>query len=203
MVRIEDSPAVRYARWCLVKGNRKAPRYVKKQAEQWLDIVEGRNPAAAIDMEAFGKICGLLKLMVHPDLGCTMYDGLEPYAWFLIAAALCTKCPDGRRYYKTALLEISRKNFKTFTSAVIFILLMLTDPRFSRFFSVAPDLKLSSELKVALRKIIKSSPMLDDESVFKILRGEIRCKLTDSEYTPLAYSQDKMDGKLLPAVAVM
>ena len=31
---------------------------------------------------------------------------------------------------------------------------------------------------------------------FKTLRSEIRCLLTDSEYTPLAYSQDKMDGKL-------
>lgn len=196
---IEKSPAVLYARWCLTADNRKAPRYVKKQAEQWLEIVEDRNPAAYIDVKVYGKICGILKLMVHPDLGCSMYDGLEDYAWLLIIAVFCTRCPDGRRYYQTALLEIARKNFKTFTAAVIFILLMLTEPRFSRFFSVAPDLKLSSELKVAIRKIIKSSPMLSNEDVFKILRGEIRCKLTDSEYTPLAYSQDKMDGKLANA----
>lgn len=193
------SPAVLYARWCLTADNRKAPRYVKKQAEQWLEIVEGRNPAAYIDVKVYEKICGILKLMVHPDLGCSMYDGLEDYAWLLIIAVFCTRCPDGRRYYQTALLEIARKNFKTFTAAVIFILLMLTEPQFSRFFSVAPDLKLSSELKVAIRKIIKSSPMLSNEDVFKILRGEIRCKLTDSEYTPLAYSQDKMDGKLANA----
>ncbi len=196
---IEKSPAVLYARWCLTADNRKAPRYVKKQAEQWLEIVEDRNPAAYIDVKVYGKICGILKLMVHPDLGCSMYDGLEDYAWLLIIAVFCTRCPDGRRYYQTALLEIARKNFKTFTAAVIFILLMLTEPQFSRFFSVAPDLKLSSELKVAIRKIIKSSPMLSNEDVFKILRGEIRCKLTDSEYTPLAYSQDKMDGKLANA----
>ena len=198
-MRIEKSPAVLYARWCLTADNRKAPRYVKKQAEQWLEIVEDRNPAAYIDVKVYGKICGILKLMVHPDLGCSMYDGLEDYAWLLIIAVFCTRCPDGRRYYQTALLEIARKNFKTFTAAVIFILLMLTEPQFSRFFSVAPDLKLSSELKVAIRKIIKSSPMLSNEDVFKILRGEIRCKLTDSEYTPLAYSQDKMDGKLANA----
>lgn len=193
------SPAVLYARWCLTADNRKAPRYVKKQAEQWLEIVDGRDPTAYIDVKVYGKICGILKLMVHPDLGCSMYDGLEDYAWLLIIAVFCTRCPDGRRYYQTALLEIARKNFKTFTAAVIFILLMLTEPQFSRFFSVAPDLKLSSELKVAIRKIIKSSPMLSNEDVFKILRGEIRCKLTDSEYTPLAYSQDKMDGKLANA----
>lgn len=198
-IRIEDGRAVAYAKWCIERSNRKVPRYVKKQAARWLDIVAGRDPDAHIDDLAYARICKLLRLMVHPDLGCTMYDGLEDYAWFLITAIFCTKCKDGRRYYETALLEIARKNFKTFNSAVIFILLMLTEPRFSRFFSVAPDLKLSSELKLAIRKIIKSSPALADDAVFKVLRSEIRCKLTDSEYTPLAYSQDKMDGKLANA----
>lgn len=199
MDRIVDGRAVTYAKWCVEPDNRKAPRYVKQQAAQWLDIVDGKNPDAIADDAAYGRICKLLRLMVHPDLGCTMYDGLEDYAWLLITAVFCTKCLDGRRYYKTALLEIARKNFKTFNSAVSFVLLMLTEPRFSRFFSVAPDLKLSSELKLAIRKIIKSSPALADDSVFRVLRSEIRCKLTDSEYTPLAYSQDRMDGKLANA----
>lgn len=198
-IRIEDGRAVAYAKWCIERSNRKAPRYVKKQAAQWLEIVAGRDPDAYVDDLAYARICKLLQLMVHPDLGCTMYEGLEDYAWFLITAVFCTKCKDGRRYYETALLEIARKNFKTFNSAVSFVLLMLTEPRFSRFFSVAPDLKLSSELKLAIRKIIKSSPALADDAVFKVLRSEIRCKLTDSEYTPLAYSQDKMDGKLANA----
>lgn len=171
------------------------PVYVKKQARSWLDILDGKNPEAAVSRSDYRKICRLLRLMVHPDLGCPMYDGLEDYAWLLITAVFCTRCPDGSRYYETAVLEIARKNFKTFTSALIFILLMLTEPKFSRFFSVAPDLKLSSELKLAIRKIIKSSPLLD-ETVFKVMRSEIRCLLTDSEYTPLAYSEDRLDGKL-------
>lgn len=196
---IRNGIAVRYARWCLEENGRLVPRYVKLQAGQWLDIVDGRDSSACIDGKGYSRICKLLRLMVHPDLGCAMYDGLEDYSWLLITAVFCTKCPDGRRYYETALLEIARKNFKTFNAAVIFVLLMLTEPRFSRFFSVAPDLKLSSELKLAIRKIIKSSPALADEAVFKVLRSEIRCKLTDSEYTPLAYSQDKMDGKLANA----
>lgn len=199
MSRIADGRAAEYAKWCIEPGNKKAPRYVKQQAAQWLDIVDGKNPDAIVDEAAYGRICKLLRLMVHPDLGCTMYDGIEDYAWLLITAIFCTKCPDGRRYYETVLLEIARKNFKTFNSGVIFILLMLTEPRFSRFFSVAPDLKLSSELKLAIRKIIKSSPALADDSAFRVLRSEIRCNLTDSEYTPLAYSQDRMDGKLANA----
>lgn len=199
MPDIQTSPAAEYARWCLKRTNRKVPQYVKLQARAWLRILDGKDKEALVDEQAYRKICKLLQLMIHPDLGKSMYESLEDYAWLLIVATLCTKSrADGTRYYETALLEIARKNFKTFNSAVIFILLMLTENRFSRFFSVAPDLKLSKELQVAIRKIIKSSPALD-ESVFKILRSEVRCNLTESEYTPLAYSQDKLDGKLAHA----
>ena len=199
METVKSGKAVKYAKWCVKDSNDKVPHYVKLQAAQWLDVVNGNDTEAHIDEAAYQKICRLLKLMIHPDLNCTMYDGLEDYAWLLITAVFCTKTSDNCRYYETALLEICRKNFKTFNSGVIFILLMLTEPQFSRFFSVAPDLKLSSELKIAVRKIIKCSPALADESVFKVMRSEVRCKLTDSEYVPLAYSNDKLDGKLANA----
>jgi len=200
---VKDSKAYKYAQWCIEKVNRQVGKYIKKQAQSWIDIIDGKDPEAYVDENTYNKICKILKLMVHPDLQCSMYDGLEDYAWFLDVATLCTKLKNDKnmniRYYITAVLEISRKNFKTFNSAVIFILLMLTDPQFSRFFSVAPDLKLSSELKIAIRKIIKVSPALADDDTFKILRSEIRCLITDSEYTPLAYSEDRMDGKLANA----
>lgn len=196
---VESGPAVAYARWCTARSNHKVPRYVKKQAKQFLDIVAGKDMEAHIDERAYARICNLLRIMVHPDIGKSLYDSLEDYAWLLITALFCVKDNENRRYYNTAVLEIARKNFKTFNAAIIFILLMLTEPQFSRFFSVAPDLKLSSELKLAIRKIIKSSPLLADDGVFRVLRSEIRCKLTDSEYTPLAYSQDRMDGKLANA----
>lgn len=202
-MEIKESKAYKYAEWCIPEINRKVPRYVKKQAKEWLDVADGKSDEAYVDEKEFNKINKLLKLMVHPDLMCPMNEGLEDYAWLLIVATLCTKLKNNEnkdiRYYITAVLEISRKNFKTFNSAVIFILLLLTDKPFSRFFSVAPDLKLSSELKIAIRKIIKVSPLLAEEDVFKILRSEIRCLLTDSEYTPLAYSEDRMDGKLANA----
>ena len=191
-----NSKAYQYCLWCI--GNRKAPKYVQLQAQAWIDIVDGKNKEAYVDEKAYKKICKLLKLMVHPDLKCSMYDGLEDYAWLLITAVFCTKLTGEQniRYYITALLEISRKNFKTFNAAVIFIIGMLTEPQFSRFFSVAPDLKLSNELKLAIRKIIKASPALSDDNAFRILRSEIRCLVTESEFTPLAYSIDRLDGKL-------
>ena len=200
---IKTNKAYEYARWCMEPANRKVGTYIKKQAESWLRVADGEDAEAFVDEAAVERVNNLLRVITHPDLGCSMDEGMERYAWFLIIATLCTKKRDSEnrdiRYYETVLLEISRKNFKTFYSAVLFILLLLTEPKFSRFFSVAPDLKLSSELKVAIRKIIKSSPALADEKIFKVLRSEVRCKLTDSDYTPLAYSEDRMDGKLANA----
>jgi len=193
--RIQRSEAYKYCEWCLEEDNQKVGIYVKKQAKVWKDIVDGLDDEAYVNEKMFKKVCSITKLMVHPDLGCSIYEGMERYQWFFIVATLCTYSKeDHSQYYLTSLLEISRKNYKTFGSAIVFIIGMLLSPRFSRFFSVAPDYKLSSELKVAVRKIIKSSPHLVDR--FKVKRDMIECKLTEIEYTPLAYSNDRMDGKL-------
>lgn len=191
---IKDSRAYKYAVKAASDKSGKVGRYVKKQCAEWLKIADGQTENAHVDKKEWSKITGLLKAIQHPDVGKCMYDALEDYSILFIYAVLCTKTDDNRLYYSTGLLEIARKNFKTFTAAVIFIIGMLTLPKFSRLFSVAPDLKLSSELKVAIRKIIKSSPLL--EKHFKIMRSEIRCPTCDTEYTPLAYSTDKLDGKL-------
>ena len=192
---IKDSKAYKYCLWCLQEDNNYVGKYVKKQAEKWISIVDNKTDYAYINVVMYKKICDLLKIIIHPDLRISCYEGLENYQWFFIIAILCTYRKDNnKRLYETGLLEISRKNFKTFTSAIIFILEMLLEPKFSRFFSVAPDYKLSCELKMAMKKIIKSSPAL--EKYFKIKRDMTECKLTESEYTPLAYSNDKMDGKL-------
>lgn len=196
---IQDTRAYKYAKWCVEENEGKAPRYVKKQCQNWLDIADGKVEGCYVSFSEYKKIKKILKLMIHPDLNCSIFEGLEDYAMLFVIAVLCTykrsdDLSDKRRKYTLGILEIARKNFKTFTSATIFIITMLTEQRFSRLFSVAPDYKLSSELRLAVRKIILSSPLLRDN--FKITRDMVTCKITDIEYTPLAYSNDRMDGKL-------
>lgn len=198
-----DHRAYQYAAWCLDHPDY-APVYVRKQCENWINIADDLDPDAEIDLDAVERMERLLRVMIHPDLHCTVHEGLEPYAWLMITATFCTimkSAPQRTRFYITTLLEIARKNFKTFNSGVIFILLMLTEPDFSRFFSVAPDLRASSELKLAVRKIIKVSPALSDEldPAFKNLRSQVRCLINENEYTPLAYSEDSMDSVLANA----
>ena len=96
-------------------------------------------------------------------------------------------------------MEICRKNFKTFTIATIFILLFLTEPQFSKFYSVAPDGALSREIKEAMSETIRSSPLVyefKENKRFKILRDYISFKPKQSTYIPLSYSTSRMDGRL-------
>ena len=213
---VRDGRAYKYAQWAVSETEGMVPHYVKVQAQQWMDIVDDYNEDAYVDEKEFEKICNLLKLMIHPDVHCSIYDAMEDYAWLLITATLCTMWREGSeiyddnkvsfesckiRYYTTALLEISRKNHKTFYCAVIIILLMLTGVGFGRYFSVAPTLAQSSEVKLAVSKLLKSSPLLVDEEVpaFKILGSEVTCNINESNFTPLAYSNDNLDSRLANA----
>lgn len=191
---ILESKAYEYANWCIDEDNDKVGIYVKKQCREWLNICEGKVNDAYFDNEEYEIIYDLLGLMIHPDLHLPINECLDEYAELFIYASLCTKYEDGSKLYITSLLEISRKNRKTFYAAIIFIIEMMLEERFDRYFSVAPDLKLSSELKLAIKKIIASSP--DISKHFKVTRDYTRCKINDAEYIALAYSNDNMDGKL-------
>lgn len=191
---IKNSKAYRYALWCSQEENKKIGKYVKLQCKSWIDIVNGLEHEAYFDNEEYKKIYTLLGLMIHPDLQLPLNSCLDEYAELFIYTTLCTKYKDRSKLYITSLLEISRKNRKTFYAAIIFILEMMLENRFDRYFSVAPDLKLSSEVKLAIRKIIKSSPLI--EKHFKVTRDYTRCKINDAEYIALANSNDNMDGKL-------
>lgn len=191
---IKGSKAYKYAKWCIEKRNDKVGRYVKKQCKDWLNIVYGNDEDAYFDNEDYEVIYDLLGLMNHPDLRLPLNECLDDYAELFIYASLATKYKDGSKLYITSLLEIARKNRKTFYAAIIFILDMMLENDFDRYFSVAPDLKLSSELKLAIKKIIAVSPNIAKH--FKVTRDYTRCKFNNAEYVALAYSKDNMDGKL-------
>ena len=184
MINIQDSKAYKYAEWCIESNNNKVGKYVKLQCEKWLNIVNLHDDESYFDEFTYNKVYKLLGLMIHPDLHKPMNECLDNYAELFIYATLCTKFKDESKLYITSLLEISRKNRKTFYAAIIFILEMLLESRFDRYFSVAPDLKLSSEVKLAIKKIILSSPLLSKH--FKVTRDYTRCKLNDAEYVALA-----------------
>lgn len=200
----DSNPAVKYCK-AVLQGKINAPKFVKIQCEAWLVIAKGKNKRFIVNetkMDLAMDFLGLLVVAKGLKAGRTVKEALSGFQWFFIIAVLCTverKNPKKRKY-ETAILEICRKNGKTFLIAVLFILLFLMEPKFSMFYSVAPDGALSRELKDALEKIIASSPALNDNyqgrRKFKILRDYIYCNLTDNKYVPLNYSNSTLDGKL-------
>lgn len=183
----------------VVNGKINAPKYVRRQCAEYLEIVRENYEKYCVDTQKREQIIQLTKLLNVPrglSAGKTVFEILSGFQWLFIFAVLTVVYrddPDKRRY-ETAILEICRKNGKTFLVALIFIILFFTEPRFSKFYSVAPDGSLSREVQTQIREIIQSSPALDGK--FKIRRDDILCLLNMNDYIPLAFSTSRLDGKL-------
>lgn len=191
--------------YCKKSVNKKTtPKYVKMQMREFMKICEGKDKKYVISEKKVRQVEGILKLLIMPKglkTGETLYECSCGYQWLMYIAILCTVYRDNpeRRRYETGLLEICRKNFKTYTIATIFILLFITEPKFSKFYSVAPDGSLSKEIREAMSETIRSSLSIYEfkgKKRFKILRDYIKFNPTQTQYIPLSYSTSRMDGKL-------
>jgi phage terminase large subunit-like protein len=197
-----NSKAYQYCKASIRKKT--TPKYVKKQMREWMKICEGKDLTFMVSKKKITQIEMILKILIMPKglkAGQTLYNCTTGYQWLFYTAILCTvyRSNPQKRKYETGVLEICRKNFKTFTIAVLFILLFLTEPKFSKFYSVAPDGTLSREIREAMSEIIRTSPALYEykgNKRFRILRDYIEFKPSQIKFTPLAYSTSRMDGRL-------
>lgn len=192
-------PAVNYAEK-VVEERIRAPKYVKIQCREFIEIFRGESEIYCINTKLLKKIYVILKLLKMakgPKAGQSIYKSLAGYQWLLITAVIGTVYREDKRKrrYQTALLEICRKNGKTFVVAVLFILLFYLEPSYSRFFSVAPDGALAREIKEAIEPLIQTNAAVFEKGEFKILRDYILHRPTKTKYTPLNYSTTRMDGK--------
>lgn len=175
-----------------------AGKYIKKACKKFLDELENPDSKYFLDEKDIKIITNLTKLINMATgllAGKPCFEALAPFQWFFLVNALCWKhkdIPEKRRFEKSVLL-IARKSGKSFLVALIFIILLLIEPEFSEFYSVAPDRELSSIVKKEVEQAISASPLIQKH--FKVTRGEIRCLLTNSKFVPLANSENRMDGR--------
>ena len=189
---------IEYAR-AVINKEINAPKYVKKQCRLYLKIADGKDKKYCTDKTKRSKIIEMTKLLIVPrglSAGKTVFETLSGFQWLFLLAVLTVvfRKDKNRRRYETAVLEICRKNGKTFLIAIVFLVLFFTEPRFSKLYSVAPTGMQSREIQTQIREIISSSPAL--EGKFKVRRDDILCLLNQTDYIPLAFSNNKMDGKL-------
>lgn len=187
-----------YAR-AVINKEINAPKYVRKQCRLYLKIVDGRDKKYCIDKTKRNRIIEMTRLLIVPrglSAGKTVFETLSGFQWLFLLAVLTAvfRKDKSRRRYETAVLEICRKNGKTFLVAIVFLVLFFTEPKFSKFYSVAPDGALSREIQQQIKEIIASSPAL--EGKFKVRRDDILCYLNQNDYIPLSFSTSRLDGKL-------
>ena len=180
------------------------PKYVKLQMREFMRLCEGKDKKYKVSVAKIKQIEDLLKILVMPKglkAGQSLFKCSTGYQWLVYTASLAVVYRDNpkKRRFETVLLEICRKNFKTFTIGTLFIILFITEPQFSQFYSVAPDGSLSREIREAIAQILRSSPLVykyKGKTRFKILRDYILFNTLDTKYTPLNYSSSTLDGKL-------
>lgn len=197
-------PSYLYAKQ-VVTGKINAPKYVRLQCKEFLLVADDKLSKYIINNEVLEMIDKFLSLFIMAkglSAGQTVKESLSGFQWLLIVAVLCTVYRENpkKRRYELAIFEICRKNGKTFIVGVVFLLLLLIEPKFSWFYSVAPDGALSREVKKAIDELISISPALSgtykNKLKFKKLRDSIKCNITESTYVPLNYSTSRLDGKL-------
>ena len=191
--------AYQYCEWSLDDSNNKVPKYVKKQCKLFKDIWDDKDKLSIFDHNKAKKIEKLLLLVNVPKgegVGKSVVNTLTGFQWLLLVAPFCVVMREdsNKRRYENIVLEICRKNAKSYVSALICLILMILEPKFSRFFTVAPTGALARETFKQIKEFVSVSPSL--EKHFKLRRDDIVCTLTSSEYVPLNYSTSTLDGKL-------
>ena len=181
-----------------------SPKYVKLQCREILPVLLGEDPTYFVNNKKLTKIRGLLSIIKMPTgskTGESVVTALAGFQIFFLVSVLCIYHRDDptKRRFENVLLELPRKSGKTMLVALIFIISLLLEPKYSRLFSVAPDGALSREVYTLIKQFIGVSPLLQQinkKDIFKINRDKLLCILTENEYVPLNYSTSRMDGKM-------
>lgn len=193
--------AIDYAKNAI--NNADVPKYVQLQCKEFLKIVNNET-AYHINKDELSRMERLFKIIIMPtgkQTGKPVFDSLAGFQCLFFVAVWCVYCNDDetKRRYENVILELARKNGKTFLIALLFILGLMTEVKFSRLFSCAPDGSLSREVYQLIQQFISMSPKIQKwkkKDLFKITRDKLTCHATHNEYVPLNYSTSRMDGRM-------
>lgn len=142
------------------------------------------------DKKELLKVNNLLKLFNFATgfvAGKQVLENLAPFQCFLITNIFAWRFKDNPKKFKhnDITLFIARKNSKTATVALIFLLLMLTEQPYSEFYSICLTRELAAEIRKAMTQLLEASPLISKHfTVSKTFTGKIECNLTHSFYQP-------------------
>ncbi len=151
------------------------------------------------------KIMNIMKLINFATgavAGQSLYEACVGYQYFFVLNIFCWKRKDrpDKRRYEICLLWIARKNSKSVNSALIMVILMLLEPRYSEFYLCANTREQAKIVYNETKKLIESSPFILDK--FDIKRDTITCKLNKNTLKALSSDYNTTDGLRVSAACI-
>ena len=203
--QFKKSKAYRYATDVL-EGKFPTNKYIKAICKKFLyEIDHEEELDYFFDYETADKIMNIMKLINFATgavAGQSLYEACVGYQYFFVLNIFCWKRKDrpDKRRYEICLLWIARKNSKSVNSALIMVILMLLEPRYSEFYLCANTREQAKIVYNETKKLIESSPFILDK--FDIKRDTITCKLNKNTLKALSSDYNTTDGLRVSAACI-
>lgn len=187
----------------VLSGEQVACRWVRLACERHVrDLEEGEERGLWFDEEKARQAITFFRLLKHSKgewAGRPLT--LEPWQQFVVASLLGWRRTDGTRRYRTAYLEVARKNGKTTLAAGLGLYLMLADGEpGAEVYSVATKRDQARLSHGEATRMAKSSPAI--RRMVNVYRDNIHIVDTASKFEPLGADADTMDGLNVHAALV-
>ena len=181
-------------------------KYIKAICKKFLYEIDHQEELLYyFDYDVADKIINIMKLINFATgavAGQSLYEACVGYQYFFILNIFCWKRKDKseKRRYEICLLWISRKNSKSVNSALIMIILMILEPKYSEFYLCANTRDQAKIVYGETRKLLESSPIIKDK--FDIKRDVITCKLNQNTLKALSSDANTLDGRRVSAACI-
>lgn len=194
--------ATAYAR-SVAGGEVVASRYVRFVCARHLsDLDEGEKRGLRWDVTASEKSIEFFGYVNHSKgewAGTPVI--LEPWECFIIGMLFGWKRADGTRRFRTALVEIARKNGKSLIGAGLGLLLAFFDgEQGAECYAAATKRDQAKIVWGEARKMVRSSPALRRH--IQTLVANMNVQATNSKFEPLGADADNMDGLNIHAAII-
>jgi phage terminase large subunit-like protein len=179
----------------VLSGKQVACQWVRLACERHVrDMHDGADRGITFDWDAANKViafCSLLKQSKGEWAGQPLQ--LEPWEQFILASIFGWKRHDGTRRFRTAILEVARKNGKSTIAAAVGLYMLVADGEGgAEVYSAATKREQAQISHSEATRMAKSSPQL--QKILKFYKDNLFIENTASKFIPLGADSDTLDG---------
>src|SRR5512139_2470424 len=179
----------------VVAGRVSACHWVQQAAQRHIDDLEhGAERGLHFDQDAAEHVLKFFTILRHSkgEWAGRLIE-LEPWQQFLLWTLFGWKRADGTRRFRTAYIEVARKNGKSTMGAGIGLYLLAADGEpGAEIYSAATKRDQARITHLEAVRMVRSSPMLKRR--IRTFRDNLNIEGTASKFEPLGADADTTDG---------